>query len=107
MGHLWAGMLLTITGLTNEKAAAILEVYPTPKSLWDAYKEADEEEEEEIRRKGGEGGMRQGKGRAKWQRGDRARGLLGERIKAPEGSRRQIGKAVGGKVWEMFRAEEY
>ena len=107
---LWAQMLLTVTGLTPEKASAIIEVYPTMLSLWEAYKEADVKEEREVRRAGGEDGMRVGKGgkgKRKWEWGDAGKALLADSIKAGEASRRNIGKALSVKVWELFRLEKY
>lgn len=100
-------MLLTISGLSPEKTAAIMEVYPTPRSLWEAYKtvEADEQREEERTRKvGGEEGSGMGK---KWKRGDAGRGLLERTVAAEHGSRRSVGKALSAKVWELVRGEEY
>lgn len=98
-------MLLTVSGLSAEKVSAILEIYPTPRSLWKAFKEADEEEERAVAKAGGEEKMVEKE--KKWKRGDRGRTLLERTVKAAAGSRRAIGKALSIKVYELFRKEQY
>jgi hypothetical protein len=50
-------MLLTVSGLSPEKVSAIVEVYPTPISLWRAFKEDEEREEREESDREGVGGQ--------------------------------------------------
>jgi crossover junction endonuclease MUS81 len=96
---LWCKMLLTVSGLSPEKVSAIVEVYPTPISLWRAFKEDEEREEREreevVRRGGGDRELKKVRG---------ARELL---TTGPGVGRRAIGKALAGKVYDLFRAEKY
>jgi crossover junction endonuclease MUS81 len=49
---LFVKMLMTIRGVSGEKAAEIVKVFPTPKALFDAYETLSSEEEQNDLLKG-------------------------------------------------------
>ncbi|KAG8857855.1 Crossover junction endonuclease mus81 [Tulasnella sp. 330] len=100
----WARMLLCVTGFSAEKVAKMLEIYDTPKALWDAFREAELVEEEEREREEAEQGK--GKGRQKKSKAPLAKHLL-TRVTADVSGRKKIGPALSEKLYNVFRAEVY
>lgn len=109
----WARMLLCVNGLSPEKVAAIIDLYDTPKALWESFAAAEEEEdierqrenEEGVARLAANGGKEKGKGRGKRSAVIPAKHML---TRMPNGiGRRKIGAALSEKVYELFRAHSY
>ncbi|KAG8933721.1 Crossover junction endonuclease mus81 [Tulasnella sp. 417] len=109
----WARMLLCVNGLSPEKVAAIIDLYETPKALWESFAAAEEEEdierqreeEEFLARQAANGGKDKAKGRGKRSAGIPAKHML---TRMPNGvGRRKIGAALSEKVYELFRAYSY
>ncbi|KIY67524.1 hypothetical protein CYLTODRAFT_443992 [Cylindrobasidium torrendii FP15055 ss-10] len=50
----WARMLLCVSGMSPEKTSAVIEAYPTPFALWEAFIRARAREREDLRTKGRE-----------------------------------------------------
>jgi crossover junction endonuclease MUS81 len=93
----WCKMLLTIAGLSPEKVAAIVEVYPTPLSLSRAFKEAEHVE-------------RAAKESAIGLTGKAPKIPLAENLLAndnPGSNRQKIGPALSRKIYELIRAKKY
>ncbi|KAG8887491.1 Crossover junction endonuclease mus81, partial [Tulasnella sp. 408] len=96
----WARMLLCVNGLSPEKVAAIIDLYDTPKALWESFAAAEEEEdierqrenEEAVARQAASGGIEKGKGRGKRSAVVPAKHML---TRMPNGiGRRKIGAAL-------------
>ncbi|KZS98881.1 hypothetical protein SISNIDRAFT_447705 [Sistotremastrum niveocremeum HHB9708] len=111
----WARMLLCIRGMSPEKVAMVIDRYPYPRALWEAFRAAEGREEgrgdlglgdSEGESLGGGGGdsmgqrsSRKGKARGK---AESARELLCGLGEAKVASRRKIGQALSGQVYELF-----
>lgn len=93
---LWCKMLLAIAGLSPEKVAAIVDVYPTAMALNQAFKDAEIVE-------------RRARAAAVGQPGKPkiplAENLLVNDI--PGSNRQKIGPALSRKIYEQLRAETY
>ncbi|KAG9048807.1 Crossover junction endonuclease mus81 [Tulasnella sp. UAMH 9824] len=109
----WARMLLCVNGLSPEKVAAIIDLYDTPKALWESFAAAEEEEdierqresEERVARQAANGGKEKGKERGKRSAVIPAKHML---TRMPNGiGRRKIGAALSEKVYDLFRAHSY
>ncbi|KDN44739.1 hypothetical protein K437DRAFT_247592 [Tilletiaria anomala UBC 951] len=95
---LWARMLLCIKGLSAEKVAEVLDLWPTPIDFYEACLEKEEE-------------MRNGVDTGPAPRGpakglDAGQRMLFEHIQGPE-QRRKIGAALSVKVWDFFMKRQY
>lgn len=95
-------MLLCINGLSDEKVGAIVELYPTPVSLYSAFREAEEREsfEERERQQNPEPARGRGKKKDRFE----AKYLLAKVARNPT---RPIGQAVSARVYEVMMAFEY
>ena len=95
---IWARMLLCIKGLSAEKVAEVLDIWPTPLDFFEELGEVEQEMEDNG------DGSHLGKGPAKGMTtGQR---FLSERIQPPE-QRRKIGAALSAKVWDFFMKQKY
>ncbi|KAG8992464.1 Crossover junction endonuclease mus81 [Tulasnella sp. JGI-2019a] len=102
----WTRMLLCVTGFSAEKVARLLEMFDTPKALWDAFQEAEKIEEEERGRKEREREQGKGKGRQKKSKVPLAKHLL-TRMTEDMSGRKKIGPALSEKLYNLFRADVY
>lgn len=120
----WARMLLCIRGMSPEKVAMVIDRYPYPRALWEAFREAEDLEEAVNlslaegsstgeRGETGGGNLSLGigqRGNSKGQRrkgeargkAESARELLCGLGGAKVASRRKIGQALSGQVYELF-----
>lgn len=100
----WARMLLCVRGLSEERVSAIVAQYPTPRALWEAFKEA-EIAEEDARTKAAllDEGSSPTRGRKKKQKIAEAKHLL----KDLGNDVRPVGEAVSARVYELLRAASY
>jgi crossover junction endonuclease MUS81 len=103
-----ARMLQCIRGLSEEKIAALIEHYPTPRSLYEAFIEAEEKgltraDNEESQIKSGDFSGK-GKKKAKTTSAQLPEFLLTE---LGDGGRRKIGPALSKHVYEIFMGYEY
>lgn len=87
-------MLLCIRGLSAEKAAEILDRWPTPSALYDALIGVERLPETSAPTKGPAKGMHAG------QR------MLFETIQPPE-QRRTINAALSAKIWDTIMLKQY
>ena len=101
-----ARMLQCIRGLSEEKIAALIEHYPTPRSLFEAFREA---ETRQLRRKAltssqGEPIDSKGKGKAKQDDAQSPELMLTELGGV---GRRKLGPALSRLIYEVFMDHEY
>jgi len=94
-------MLLCIRGVSAEKATAITKYYPTHRSLWDAFREAEGEEREQRYRLGDNIGTGRGKARV---RVTEARHLL---TRLGNSNRQKIGEKLSQDIYELFMKKRY
>ncbi len=95
---LWARMLLAIRGLSAEKVAEIIDIWPTPLEFFQELTRV----ERQMQKEGD--GSHIGKGAAKGMTtGQR---MLFERIQPPE-QRRKIGAVLSARVWDYFMSRKY
>ena len=100
----WTRMLLCINGLSAEKVSLIIETYPTPRSLWQAFRAATATEERQRIQEEMAGGSAQ-KGKGKKNQIEPANLLL-TRLPAV-GARKKIGPALSKKVYDQFIQLQY
>jgi len=100
--EVWAHMLLTVNGVSAEKASAIIAEYPTPKSLRDAFMHADTVEAEDRALQEEENASSPGKKKKKSVVRE-ARYMLQD---IGQQSTRSVGKALSSKIYEVFMQRE-
>ncbi|KAL5636098.1 hypothetical protein ACGC1H_004795 [Rhizoctonia solani] len=100
-----ARMLQCIRGLSEEKIAALLESYPTPRSLYEAFLDAEKHRSAQPNQELGQVGLGKGKGvrNAKVAPTEPELMLSGLGGKG----RRKIGPALSKHIYEIFMALEY
>lgn len=103
-----ARMLQCIRGLSEEKIAALIEHYPTPRSLFEAFREAEEKQLRQettasspIKPAGAKG---KGKGKAKQADTPAAEMMLTDLGGV---GRRKIGLPLSKHVYEVFMDNDY
>ncbi|KAG8751762.1 Crossover junction endonuclease mus81 [Ceratobasidium sp. 428] len=96
-----ARILQCIRGLSEEKISALIEHYPTPRSLYQAFKEA---EESHSTREDLASGETSGKGKGKAKVGAAPKNLL---IELGGQGRRKIGPALSKHIYEIFMSHSY
>lgn len=98
----WARMLLCITGVSAEKASAIIAVYPTPRDLRVAFVEAErvQRKDQEARNQADRDGVKKTK-----LPKVRMASLLLEHLGGE--STRRIGPALSGKIYSVFMSRDY
>ncbi|KAG8751865.1 Crossover junction endonuclease mus81 [Ceratobasidium sp. 428] len=96
-----ARILQCIRGLSEEKISALIEHYPTPRSLYQAFKEA---EERHSTREDLVSGETSGKGKGKAEIGTAPKNLL---VELGGQGRRKIGPALSKHIYEIFMSHSY
>ncbi|KAJ1310378.1 hypothetical protein OPQ81_007116 [Rhizoctonia solani] len=98
-----ARMLQCIRGLSEEKIAALLEIYPTPRSLYEAFLDAEERNSMQLNQESGQVGLGKRKGKSK------TTSTGPELMLAQIGGkgRRKIGPALSKYIYEIFMDSEY
>ncbi|KAL0070206.1 Crossover junction endonuclease mus81 [Marasmius tenuissimus] len=91
----WAKMLLTINGLSAEKAGLLVEGHATPRSLWQHFRDEEQRERDDLE----EEKRNPPKGRSKKSKVVPARHALAHYT---TGARR-FGDALSGKVYDVLR----
>ncbi|KAK1220727.1 Crossover junction endonuclease mus81 [Marasmius sp. AFHP31] len=91
----WAKMLLTVNGLSAEKAGLLVEGHATPRSLWQHFRDEEQRERDELE----EEQRNPPKGRSKKSKVISARHRLAHYT---TGARR-FGDALSGKVYDVLR----
>ncbi|CAE6400567.1 unnamed protein product [Rhizoctonia solani] len=99
-----ARMLQCIRGLSEEKIAALLESYPTPRSLYEAFLDAEKHHSAQLNQELGQVGP--GKGKGKGMRNTKVAPTEPELMLSELGGkgRRKIGPALSKHIYEIFMA---
>ncbi|KIJ26656.1 hypothetical protein M422DRAFT_55398 [Sphaerobolus stellatus SS14] len=99
---LFAQMLLCVKGVSVEKAAGVIKNYPTVRSLWEAFRVAEEKEKKEKRRIEAllESGVKLLKKDQKYPEAKDLLSNLGDH-------RLKLGPALSSKIYTLFRANSY
>ncbi|KAG8679660.1 Crossover junction endonuclease mus81 [Ceratobasidium sp. 394] len=99
-----ARILQCIRGLSGEKIAALIEFYPTPRSLYEAFKEAEEKQSSWQ-----DPTASQTSGKGKGKKAAKSGAPTPEMMLAELGGqgRRKIGPALSKHIYEVFMAHAY
>ncbi|KAJ7201560.1 ERCC4 domain-containing protein [Mycena pura] len=105
----WARMLLCVRGMSAEKVRAVVDRWPTPRALWEAFLEAEAEEAAARARQEAEAeimatGPSKGKGRKKSTVPEARKMLIGV---GGESGVRAIGPVLSSKLYDQFMAASF
>ncbi|KAJ7150937.1 hypothetical protein C8R43DRAFT_1191528 [Mycena crocata] len=111
LGDTWAQMLLSVRGLSAEKAAAVTQRWETPRALWEAFQAAQVEEyearlREEAEDDGMAAGPAKGKGKKKKSNVPEARLML-QGVGLGITGVRAIGPILSSKIYDLFMTADY
>ncbi|KAK0459485.1 uncharacterized protein EV420DRAFT_1674299 [Desarmillaria tabescens] len=101
----WAKMLLSVHGLSAEKVGAILNKYPTPTSLYVAFREAEDLQRVMQEFEDSNGGPQVPKGKRKARSDVPKAELLLTDINRESG--RPIGDALSKKIYTLLMSDDY
>ncbi|KIY43487.1 hypothetical protein FISHEDRAFT_62570 [Fistulina hepatica ATCC 64428] len=101
----WARMLLTVNGMSPEKVGALIELYPTPRSLYEAFLEA--ESTEAFDKKAHDRAVEAATSARK--RKPKNEIMLAKHLLKDVGIvvNRKVGRALSEKVYFLFMNDEY
>ncbi|KAJ7098261.1 ERCC4 domain-containing protein [Mycena epipterygia] len=103
----WTRMLLSVWGMSAEKASAVVARWDTPRALWEAFRAAQvEERRARAEEEEAAAGPSKGKGKTRKSAVPEARLML-EGVGGAEGGVRTIGPALSTKVYRLLMAENY